>query len=168
MIYIPSFVTFGSGINLILTFLPHQCEKLRCWHHCWDGSVKYAIGLVSCDIMCIRSFLAGGSGMGVRVILTLSLQKYHRLQFWHYWRDGFMKYVIGVASGGMIYIQSFIQFGLGVKSCNEGHTCIQKSGLSHTCTLTFWKYEKLAKGTKIVSETDMQIPLYVNACHRSS
>jgi hypothetical protein len=33
MIYIPSFMTVGSGIKELLTLLHQQFERLQCWHY---------------------------------------------------------------------------------------------------------------------------------------
>jgi UDP-N-acetylmuramyl pentapeptide phosphotransferase/UDP-N-acetylglucosamine-1-phosphate transferase len=33
VIYIPSFMTFGSGIQVILSLLPQQSERLECWYY---------------------------------------------------------------------------------------------------------------------------------------
>jgi hypothetical protein len=33
MIYIPSFMKIGSGIQLILKVLPQQFERLQCWYY---------------------------------------------------------------------------------------------------------------------------------------
>jgi hypothetical protein len=32
MIYIPSFMTIGSGFQVILRLLPKKVERLQCWH----------------------------------------------------------------------------------------------------------------------------------------
>jgi hypothetical protein len=33
MIYIPSLMTIGSGIRVILRILPQQFERLQCWYY---------------------------------------------------------------------------------------------------------------------------------------
>jgi hypothetical protein len=33
MIYIPSFIKIGLGIQIILRLLPPQSEKLQCWNY---------------------------------------------------------------------------------------------------------------------------------------
>jgi hypothetical protein len=33
MIYIPSFMKIGSGIQVILMLLPQQHERLQCWYY---------------------------------------------------------------------------------------------------------------------------------------
>jgi hypothetical protein len=33
MIYIPSFKTIGSGIQVLLRLLPQQFEGLQCWYY---------------------------------------------------------------------------------------------------------------------------------------
>jgi hypothetical protein len=33
IIYIPSFMTIGSGIQVILRLLPKKFERLQCWYY---------------------------------------------------------------------------------------------------------------------------------------
>jgi hypothetical protein len=33
MIYVPSLMTIGSGIRVILRELPEQFERLQCWYY---------------------------------------------------------------------------------------------------------------------------------------
>jgi hypothetical protein len=36
MMYIPSFMTIGSGIRVILRLLPQQFESMQCWYYGWE------------------------------------------------------------------------------------------------------------------------------------
>jgi hypothetical protein len=47
MIYIPSFINIRSGIQVILTLLSHQFERLQCWYYCWEEFIKYVIEVAS-------------------------------------------------------------------------------------------------------------------------
>jgi hypothetical protein len=42
--------------------------------------------------------------------------QFERLQCWYYSWEGFMMYTIEMASGGMIYIPSFMKIGIGVQA----------------------------------------------------
>jgi hypothetical protein len=37
--------------------------------------------------------------------------KFGRLQYWYYWWEGFIKYTVEMALGGMIYIPIFLMIG---------------------------------------------------------
>jgi hypothetical protein len=41
--------------------------------------------------------------------------QFETLNFFYYWRDGFMKCAAEVAMGGMIYIQNFMTIGAGIQ-----------------------------------------------------
>jgi hypothetical protein len=43
MIYKPSFITIGSGIQVTLSFLPQQSERLQCWYYWQEGFMKYVL-----------------------------------------------------------------------------------------------------------------------------
>lgn len=44
---------------------------------------------------------------GIQVILRLLTQQFERLRCWYYCWEGFVKYTVEMAVGGMIYIRSF-------------------------------------------------------------
>jgi hypothetical protein len=46
MIYIPSFMKIGSGLQVILR-LRLQSETLHCWYYEWEGFVMYAVEMTS-------------------------------------------------------------------------------------------------------------------------
>jgi hypothetical protein len=37
MIYVPSSMKTGSGIQVILRSLPRQSERLKCWYYKWKA-----------------------------------------------------------------------------------------------------------------------------------
>jgi hypothetical protein len=57
MIYIPSFLTIGSGIQVILRLLPQRFERLQYWYYCWEGFMKYAVQMASGGKISILSFM---------------------------------------------------------------------------------------------------------------
>jgi hypothetical protein len=57
MIYIPSFMVKGSGIQVILWLLPQKFERLQYWYYWWEGFMKYAVEMDSGDMMYIPSFI---------------------------------------------------------------------------------------------------------------
>jgi hypothetical protein len=63
MIYIPSFVTIGSGIQVILRLLPEQFERLQCWYYRFEISVKYVVKMVSDFMIYMPSFIRIGPGV---------------------------------------------------------------------------------------------------------
>jgi hypothetical protein len=44
-------MTIGLGIQIILMLLPQQFEMLQCWKYWWEGFMKYAVELVSGEMM---------------------------------------------------------------------------------------------------------------------
>jgi hypothetical protein len=42
MTYKQSFMTIGSGIQLIVRLLPENFERPLCWYYRWDGFMIYA------------------------------------------------------------------------------------------------------------------------------
>jgi hypothetical protein len=48
MIYIVSFLTLDSGIQVILRLLPLQFERLQCWYYWWERFKKYTVAVASC------------------------------------------------------------------------------------------------------------------------
>jgi hypothetical protein len=63
IIYIPSFMTIGSGIQVILRSVPQQFETLQCWYYLLECFVKYAVGIASGGMIFIPSFIKIGSGV---------------------------------------------------------------------------------------------------------
>jgi hypothetical protein len=47
----------GSGIQILLRFLPQQFEKLQSWYYSWEGSMKYAIKIASGGMIFIPSYV---------------------------------------------------------------------------------------------------------------
>jgi hypothetical protein len=47
MIYTPSFMTIGSGIQLILRLFHQQSEALQYWYYCREGFMKYTVEMAS-------------------------------------------------------------------------------------------------------------------------
>jgi hypothetical protein len=45
--YIPSFMTTGSGIQVILRLLTQQFERHRCWYYWWEGFMKCSVEMAS-------------------------------------------------------------------------------------------------------------------------
>jgi uncharacterized UPF0160 family protein len=79
--------------------------------------MKYAIEMVSIGMIYsyIPSFMMIDSG--TQVMLRLLPQQFDKLQI-------FMKYVIEMASGSMIFIQSFINISSDIqKLLGRGYTC---------------------------------------------
>jgi hypothetical protein len=77
----------------------------------------------------------------------LSPQQFDRLQCWYWWWEGFMKYVVEMGSGGMLYIPSFLEIGSGIQKLLWGdtHTDTQTTWWSHRFTFIFLGEVKLAK-----------------------
>jgi hypothetical protein len=80
VMYVSSFMTIGSGIQVIFRVLPQQSERLQCWHYRWDRFMKYAADMISGGMIYTPSFMTIGSG--IRVILRVLPQQYLRLQCW--------------------------------------------------------------------------------------
>jgi hypothetical protein len=59
------------------------------------------------------------------------------------WRKGFMKYVVEMGSGAIIYISSFIKIGLDIRSWWGGHT--QTALWPHTPTFIYQNKESRLK-----------------------
>jgi hypothetical protein len=59
IIYIPSFMTIGSGIQVIW-LLPQQFQRLECWYYSREEFMKYAIEMASSGMIYIPSFMAIG------------------------------------------------------------------------------------------------------------
>jgi hypothetical protein len=47
MTHVPSFMTIGLGIEVMIRLLPQHFERLQCWYYWLVGQVKYAIEIVS-------------------------------------------------------------------------------------------------------------------------
>jgi hypothetical protein len=57
MIYIPRFMIIGLSIQVILTLLPQQFERLQCWYYSWDGFMTLGA------MIYIPSFMKIGTGV---------------------------------------------------------------------------------------------------------
>jgi hypothetical protein len=75
MTYIPSFMTIGSGIQVISRLLLQQFERLQCSYYWWDGFMGQTTEMDSGGIIYIPSFIKIGTG--VRRLLG---DKTHRQQ----------------------------------------------------------------------------------------
>jgi hypothetical protein len=69
IIYIPSFMTIGSRIQVILRSLPQQFERIQCWYYTWMRFTKYAGEMAS----------EGPIGLGIQVKLKSLPQQSDRL-----------------------------------------------------------------------------------------
>jgi hypothetical protein len=47
MMYIPSFMKIGSGIQAILRLLPRQSERLQYWKYQWEGLMMHTAEMTS-------------------------------------------------------------------------------------------------------------------------
>jgi hypothetical protein len=61
MIYITGFMTLGSGVQLILSFLPQEFERLRLRCYRWEGFMMYANKVGSGAMIYLPSFIKIGS-----------------------------------------------------------------------------------------------------------
>jgi hypothetical protein len=52
--HVPSFMPVGSGIQVILSLLHHQFERLQCW---------YAVEMASCGLIDLPGFMMIGTGV---------------------------------------------------------------------------------------------------------
>jgi hypothetical protein len=43
MIFIPSIMTIGSGIQVVLRLLPQQFEGIQCCYYRWERFLKFAV-----------------------------------------------------------------------------------------------------------------------------
>jgi hypothetical protein len=50
MIYMPSIVKIGSGVQVILRLLPQNVERLQFWYCGLEGFVNYALEMASFGI----------------------------------------------------------------------------------------------------------------------
>jgi hypothetical protein len=87
-IYIPSFMTTGPSIKVILSLLPQQSERLQCSHYWWEGLPECAIELGSGGMIYESSSMMISSS--IQVILRLLPQQFERLQSCYYWWEGFI------------------------------------------------------------------------------
>jgi hypothetical protein len=71
--------------------------------------MRYTIDITSNGMTYVPSFMKTGSG--IQVILKLLPRQLERLWYWLYQRQGFLKYVIDMASGCMMYIPILITIG---------------------------------------------------------
>jgi hypothetical protein len=63
MIYVPSFMTIGFGIQVLLRLLLEQFERLQCWYYSWEGFMKYAVEMDSDAMIYLPSSIKIGSGI---------------------------------------------------------------------------------------------------------
>jgi hypothetical protein len=75
----------------------------------------------------IPSFMKIGSG--IQILLRLLPQQFKWLQYWYYSWEGFMMYAIEMPSGGMIYIQSFINTSSGIQKLLRGRVGHTQQGV---------------------------------------
>jgi hypothetical protein len=170
MIYEPSLMTIGSVIQIILSVLARQFERLcvmlvllierdlwstpgdafmwhdihtkfyEDWYRC-SSTIKFCFrNLTGCNVGVTDGrdlWSAPGNGLrlhdiyiptsmtvcsGIQVTLRLLPQQFDRLYCWYYWYEVFMKYVVGLGSGGMMYIPSFIKNGSVIQKLIWGDT----------------------------------------------
>jgi hypothetical protein len=110
MIYIPSFMTISSGIQVI-KLLPQQFERLQFWYYWWDWLMNYAIVMASGGNIYVPSVPT--IGWGIDVILRLISQQFENLQCWYYWWN--MKYSVELTLGGMVCIPSYMMISSGIQ-----------------------------------------------------
>jgi hypothetical protein len=63
VIYVPSFVTIGSGIQVILRFLRQQFGRLQYCYYWWEGFIKCIIEMASFGMMYVPSFIKTCEGV---------------------------------------------------------------------------------------------------------
>jgi hypothetical protein len=80
IVFIPSFMTISSGIQVISKLLLNNFRG--CSVGIPDGFVKKTVETASGGMIYIQSFMTTGSG--VQVILRLLPQQYRKLQCWYY------------------------------------------------------------------------------------
>jgi hypothetical protein len=112
MMYIPSLMTIGSEIRVILRILPQQFERLYvvlvllmgriCDVRRWDS--------LSGMIYTKQDYWYRRSSN----IKVLS-QKSERMQYWYYWHEGFIKYAAEMAPDDMICVPSSTRTGSGIQ-----------------------------------------------------
>jgi hypothetical protein len=61
--HIPDILMISSGIQVILSLLTQQFERLQCWYYCWEGFFKYTIEIGSDAVIHMPSFIKIGSGI---------------------------------------------------------------------------------------------------------
>jgi hypothetical protein len=64
-VFVPSFVTIGSGIQAILRITCQQFERLQYWYYWWEGFMKYAIEMTACGMIYTPSFIKMSSGVQI-------------------------------------------------------------------------------------------------------
>jgi hypothetical protein len=62
MMYIPSFMTAVSDMQVLLRLLPQEFERLLCWRYRWERFMKYACQMAS-DNTAQRLFMTIGTWM---------------------------------------------------------------------------------------------------------
>jgi hypothetical protein len=63
--------------------------------------MKYAVDMGSGGMIYIPSSIT--IRWAIQVLLRLLPQQFERLQWWYYWQEGFTKYTVEMALGGMIH-----------------------------------------------------------------
>jgi hypothetical protein len=90
MIYIWSFITIGSIIQVKWRVLPQQYERLYYLYYWWDGLIKYSVEIASGGMIYIPSIVTIGAG--IQLMIKLLPHQFERFQYWYYWWEGFMKH----------------------------------------------------------------------------
>jgi hypothetical protein len=82
MIYIPSHMTIGSGIQVMLSELPQQSEWLQCQYHRWEGFIMHAFGMASSGMIYTCTYKVSWRLVQVFKQYKVLPQKFDRLYCW--------------------------------------------------------------------------------------
>jgi hypothetical protein len=77
MMYIPSLMTIGSDIQVILRLLPQQSERLQYWYYWWEEFIKYADEMASCSGIYIPNFMKNGRHSSIITVLPQQFKRLH-------------------------------------------------------------------------------------------
>jgi hypothetical protein len=96
---------------------PRDLELIAYFPGCDTGSIWNDASNSSSIVACV--FVAAVKFLPSRCLTKLREYIYRHTDWW----EGFMKYVVEMGSGAMIYIPSFIKIGLGIQGLTGGiHT----------------------------------------------
>jgi hypothetical protein len=95
MIYIPSYVKIGIGVQAILgCFLRNL--RLQCWYCWWEGYMNQAVEMGSCTMTYTPSFIKIASGIQklIEGIDTQTASQYHKPTFIFQNKEGTLQIVV--------------------------------------------------------------------------